>query len=98
MKLFALLESIEARLSEVNTHLVFLCHLAEKVAQNENTMQREPSVFSYIKALEVGYSVSLMAGKEYAARCACDYLKEEYGYTYSITSQEEGLITITRLA
>ena len=98
MKLFALLESIDARLSEINSHLVFLCHLAEKVAQNENTMKREPSVFSYIKALEVGYSVDLMAGKEYAARCACDYLKEEYGYTYSVTVPEEGLVRIMRLA
>ena len=34
-KFFAILEAIEAHLREINNHLVFPCHLAEKSAKNE---------------------------------------------------------------
>ena len=34
-KFLAIFEAIEAHLSEINKHLVFLCHLAEINAQNE---------------------------------------------------------------
>jgi len=33
-KLFSTLYAIEAHLREINGHLLFLCHLAEKIAQD----------------------------------------------------------------
>ena len=60
-------------------------------------MKREPSTFSYIKVLDIGYSVSLPASKTYAARCAASYLEAEYGRTFSITSSPDGeLVIISR--
>lgn len=62
-------------------------------------MKREPSTFSYIKVLDAGYSVALPIEKAYAARCACAYLEAEYGFTFEITtSQDGGQIIIYRLA
>lgn len=60
-------------------------------------MKREPSVFSHIKVLDIGYSVSLPASKAYAARCAIAYLAEEYERTFSVTTTPEG-VTIERTA
>lgn len=53
-------------------------------------MKREPSTFSYIKVLDIGCSVSLPIEKAYAARCACAYLEEEYGYTFEIKQSPNG--------
>lgn len=53
-------------------------------------MKREPSTFSYIKVLDIGYSVSLPVGKTYAARCACSYLEAEYGRTFTVTTSPDG--------
>lgn len=60
-------------------------------------MKREPSAFSFVKALEVGDSMSLPAEKAYAARCAVAYLAEEYERTFSVTTTPDG-VTIKRTA
>lgn len=61
-------------------------------------MKRPPSVFSYIKVLEVGYSTSLPFDKTYAARCAVAYMEAEYEYSYDISTSTDGTkVTITRL-
>lgn len=59
-------------------------------------MKRPPSVFSYIKVLEVGDSTSLPSDKTYAARCACSYLEAEYERTFSVV-QDGDQVTIKRL-
>ena len=53
-------------------------------------MKRPPSVFSYIKVLEVGDSTSLPSDKTYAARCACSFLEAEYGRTFTIAVSPGG--------
>ena len=61
-------------------------------------MKREPSIFSYIKVLEVGDSTSFPSEKSYAARCAVAYMEAEYEYSYEISTSPDGTkVTITRL-
>ena len=59
-------------------------------------MKRDPSVFSYIKVLEVGDSTSLPSAKTYAARCACSYLEAEYERTFTIAASPDGESVIIR--
>ena len=60
-------------------------------------MKREPSTFSHIKVLDIGYSVSLPVAKSYAAQCAVSYLEAEYGREFNISQSPDGeMIIITR--
>jgi len=59
-------------------------------------MIREPSAFSYVRNLDVGYSVSVPGEKAYAIRCAVAYLEAEYGNTYHIEQTADGTIIVTR--
>jgi len=57
-------------------------------------MKREPSTFSYVKAMDIGESVSFPSSKSYAARCACSYLEAEYGWEFSITASPDGMSVV----
>lgn len=60
-------------------------------------MKREPSAFSFVKALEAGQSASFTQDKAYAAMAAVAYLEVEYERTFSITASQDG-VTIERTA
>ena len=90
-KILSFLESIEARLIEINAHLVYLCHIEEE------KMKREPSAFSYVKDLEVGEVATVPYDKLYAVSCAVSYLYAEYERTFTISPDpSNGTIIIKR--
>ena len=72
------LEAIDARLNEINKHLVYLCHVEEE------KMKREPSTFSYVRDLGVGDEVTIPYEKLYAVTCAASYLEAEYERSFEI--------------
>lgn len=92
-KLLSLLVSIEARLNEINAHLVYLCHVEEE------KMKREPSAFSYVRDLEVDETAIVPYEKLYAVSCAVSYLEVEYERTFSIKPSQDGnSIVIKRIS
>ena len=90
-KILQFLEAIDARLIEINAHLVYLCHIEEE------KMKREPSAFSYVKDLEVGDVANVPYEKLYAVTCAVSYLFAEYERTFDVSpDQASGTIKVTR--
>lgn len=90
-KILQFLEAIDARLIEINAHLVYLCHIEEE------KMKREPSAFSYVKDLEVGDVATVPYEKLYAVTCAVSYLFAEYERTFDVSPDPaSGTIKVTR--
>lgn len=90
-KILTFLEAIDARLIEINAHLVYLCHIEEE------KMKREPSAFSYVKDLEVGDVAIVPYEKQYAVISAVSYLSAEYERTFNVTPDPESkTIKVTR--
>lgn len=90
-KILSFLEAIDARLVEINAHLVYLCHVEEE------KMKREPSAFSYVRNLEVDETAIVPYKKLYAVSCAVSYLEVEYDRTFKISPDPSGeKILITR--